>query len=209
MTTPEVSVIRTGVANLASVVAGFERLGAHVHVKESADDAHRASFLVLPGVGAFGAGMKQLHDTGVVEALQERVALGRPTLAVCLGLQLLCDSSEESPDVRGLGVLPDRIKRFPPGLSVPQMGWNQIAPDDRCRLLQPGYAYFANSYRLLEAPAGWQVATADYGGKFVAALERGAVLACQFHPELSSAWGQSLLARWLQMPSGGGTDVGA
>lgn len=209
MTQPEVLIARTGVANLASVVAGFQRLCATVRLGESAHDIATAARVVLPGVGAFGAGMRRLHETGVAEALRERIAAGRPTLAVCLGLQLLCESSEETPGVPGLGVVPGHVTRFSSGLRVPQIGWNRIVPDDGCRFVQPGHAYFANSFRLPAAPTGWRAALADYDGPFVAALERGAVLACQFHPELSSDWGMALLGRWLTAAENGGGDAGA
>ena len=88
-------------------------------------------------------------------------------------------------------------RRFGEGVRVPQLGWNQIVPAAECQLLRGGYAYFANSYRLIEPPPGFAVATADHGGPFVAAIERGPLLACQFHPELSGAWGIELLRRWI------------
>ena len=153
--------------------------------------------MVLPGVGAFAAGMARLRQLRLVEALRARLAAGRPTLAICLGLQLLCEASEESPSVEGLGVLAARITRFEGDVRVPQLGWNQVVPNAACQLLEEGHAYFANSYRLVDAPDGWRAARTDHGGPFVAALERDALLACQFHPELSGAWGAALLSRWL------------
>ena len=154
---------------------------------------------MLPGVGAFGAAMQRLVAAGLVDVLAERVRAGRPLLAICLGLQLLCESSAESPGVRGLGVVPGRVTRFDTGLRVPQLGWNFIKPEPACSLLTSGHAYFANSYRLTDTPAGWSAASAEYGGPFVAAFERGSVLACQFHPELSGRWGLQLLRRWLEI----------
>ena len=124
---------------------------------------------------------------------------GRPTMAVCLGLQMLVETSEESPGLKGLGAAPGHVTRFPRGMAVPQLGWNQITPEPGARLLKKGYAYFANSYCLRQAPEGWKAATADYGGPFVGAMERGAVLACQFHPELSSSFGLELMRRWLTL----------
>ncbi|MCP4246745.1 MAG: imidazole glycerol phosphate synthase subunit HisH, partial [bacterium] len=91
-----------------------------------------------------------------------------------------------------------RVTRFGAGVRVPQLGWNRVEPTPGCVLSQPGYAYFANSYRLVECPTGWRAAYADHGGRFVAALERGPLLACQFHPELSGSWGIALLGRWLE-----------
>jgi imidazole glycerol phosphate synthase glutamine amidotransferase subunit len=124
-------------------------------------------------------------------------------LAICLGLQILAEESEENPGVRGLGVLPATVTRFADGLRVPQLGWNRVAAGDGARLLEDGAAYFANSFKLDNVPPGWTGATADHGGEFVAALERGPVLACQFHPELSGHWGQTLIERWLA--AGGGS----
>ncbi len=197
MAAEPVLVVRTGTANTASVLAGLERAGAAAAVVEDPARVAAARRVVLPGVGALAPAMERLAAGGLGEVLVARIAAGRPTLAVCLGLQLLCSSSEESPGRDGLGVIPGRVTRFGAGLRVPQMGWNRVAPDAGCRLLQPGWAYFANSYRLVEPPPGWAVARADHGGPFVAALERGTVLACQFHPELSGDWGQTLLRRWL------------
>ncbi|PKN57852.1 MAG: imidazole glycerol phosphate synthase subunit HisH [Deltaproteobacteria bacterium HGW-Deltaproteobacteria-14] len=193
----DVVIVRTGVANLASVLAGLRRLGVTPDVTTDAAAVREARAVVLPGVGAFGAGMAALHEHGVAAALIERAAAGRPLLAVCLGLQLLAASSDEAPGVAGLAVHDGHVARFPDTVKVPQLGWNEVTPDAGCRLLEPGYAYFANSYRLTDAPLGWAAARSDHGGPFVAALERGPILACQFHPELSGPWGLALLDRWL------------
>lgn len=193
----EVTIISTGTANLASVIAGLERAGARARVTANAADVATAQRAVLPGVGAFGAAMGELERAGLVDAVRERVLAGKPTLTICLGLQLLCESSEESPGVKGLGVLPVGVKRFAGAMRVPQLGWNTVEPGAGCRLLQPGHAYFANSFHVAAAPAGWNVAWTDYGGRFVSAVEKGHVLACQFHPELSGEWGLALLRRWL------------
>jgi glutamine amidotransferase len=198
MSADEVLIVRTGTANLASICAGLHRAGATPRLTESPRDVAAAERVVLPGVGAFGAALARLTDKGLDRVLTERIAAGRPTLAVCLGLQLLCDESEETPGVRGLGLVAGRITRFSTAVRVPQLGWNLVAAGDGAPLLRsPGYAYFANSYKLDAAPAGWTAAYADHGGRFVAALERGTVLACQFHPELSGPWGLELLRRWL------------
>ncbi len=191
-------VISTGVANIASMHAGLRRIGAQPESTQDPQAVLDAPHVVLPGVGAFGAGVAALEDMGMKEALQERISLDRPTLCVCLGLQLLCKSSEESPGVAGLGILDAHIQRFSHEVRVPQLGWNQVTPDDpEHPLLRPGHAYYANSFRLATIPAGWTGAWTDHGGRFVAALSRSRVLACQFHPELSGAWGQALMQRWL------------
>ncbi len=194
----QVKIIRTGVANIASMMAAFRRLGAEPELTDSVDAVRDAEFVVLPGVGAFAAGMARLGELGMAEALVERIEAGRPVLAVCLGLQLLCAASEESPGVSGLGVVPGTVTRFPDTVRVPQFGWNRLDAEQGCDLLTSGYAYFANSYRLTEVPDDWCVAWAQHGGRFVGAMERGTLLACQFHPEISGKWGLGLLERWLQ-----------
>jgi imidazole glycerol phosphate synthase glutamine amidotransferase subunit len=195
----EVVIVRTGTANLASVVAALGRLGVESRLSESPGDVVRAERLVLPGVGTLAAAMERLYECDLVESIRERIASDRPTLAVCLGMQIMCEGSEESPEMRGLGIVPGRITRFPDGVRVPQLGWNRISSDDGCSYLADGYAYFANSYRLVDVPSGWKVARCDYAGEFVAAMERGNVLACQFHPELSGEFGLDIMKRWLDM----------
>ena len=196
-----VLIVRTGIANLASVLAGLKRAGAEPWLSEDPAAVENAARVVLPGVGAFGAGMEQLRRSGLVEVLRERLRARRPTLAVCLGLQLLFAASEESPGIEGLAVFPDTIRRFSPSVRVPQLGWNKVLPQAGCSLLEGGYAYFANSFRAETIPQGWQGAFAEHGTRFVAALESGSVLCCQFHPELSGNWGAALLKRWLSKTS--------
>lgn len=198
MTEPPVVIVRTGTANVASVVAALGRAGREVEVTSQADRVAAARQLVLPGVGSFGPVARRLHGLGLAEPLADRLERGLPTLAICLGLQLLATGSEEEPETGGLGALPIRATRFPDHVRVPQLGWNTVKARPGCRLLRDGAGYFANSYRLEEIPDGWLGAVSDHGGPFVAAVERGAILACQFHPELSGSWGQALIERWLE-----------
>ena len=193
----EVLIIQTGTANTASVMAGLTRAGARPVLANDPQLVARAERVVLPGVGAMAAALRRLEQDGLADVVRDRIAAGRPTLAICLGLQLLCDRSEESPDAAGLGVIPGLVQRFPDSVSVPQMGWNRIEPAPECRYLQPGFAYFANSFRVVAAPPTWAAAWSDHGGPFLAAVEQGDVVACQFHPELSGTWGRDLLARWV------------
>jgi imidazole glycerol phosphate synthase glutamine amidotransferase subunit len=195
---PEVVIVPTGVANTASVMAAFRRLGAEPRLAERAGEVAAASHVMLPGVGAFGPAMARLREHGLDAALQERIAADRPTISICVGHQLLFERSEESPGVAGLGVIPGEVGRFSGAVRVPQFGWNRVRPEAGCDLLDEGYAYFANSYRALEAP-GWRVARGEHGGPFVAAVERGNVIGCQFHPELSGAYGAALLSRFLEL----------
>lgn len=195
-------VVPTGTANTASILAGFRRLGGDPAIARSPDDLASADHVVLPGVGSFGAAMAEVDRIGMRDALRERLREGRPTLAVCVGMQLLAEVSEESDGARGLGHIDNPVGRFPNEVRVPQLGWNQVRAGGDCRFVTDGWAYFANSYRIERLPPGWAGAVADYGGEFVAAMERGDVLACQFHPELSGAWGSGILAAWFQGRAG-------
>ena len=201
MSTRQVLIINTGTANVASVAAAFTRLGVQPRVQVDSLSVRENSLVVLPGVGSFGAAMQRLRELDLCDVLLDRVRLGRPLLAICLGMQLLCESSEESPGEIGLSAIPGCLRRFEPPARVPQMGWNQIAPTAGAAMLRPATMYFANSYRLEEIPQGWAGATAHHGQTFVAAIERGPILACQFHPELSADHGQDLLRRWLELAS--------
>lgn len=194
--------VPTGTANVASVSAALRRLGAEPTIAQDPSDVDRSERVVLPGVGSFGAAMARVDLLDLRQAILRRLRDGRPTLAICVGMQLLAAASQESTGVAGLGVLDSEVSRFPGTVRVPQIGWNRVRAGVSCRFVTSGWAYFANSFRIVETPDGWSAATADYGGPFVAALERGDVLACQFHPELSGRWGTSVLASWLE--SGGG-----
>ena len=199
-----VVVVSTGTANLASVLAGLRRVGTLPLVTTDPEVVEHAGLLVLPGVGTLAAAMGRLRAARLIDPLKRRFAAGRATLAVCLGFQMLCESSEESPGLPGLGVVPGNVTCFTEGLTIPQLGWNEIVPDDDCDLLERGYAYFANSYHLADAPSGWAAAVSDYGGGFVAAMELGNILACQFHPELSGQFGLGLIRRWVSRGTEGG-----
>jgi imidazole glycerol phosphate synthase glutamine amidotransferase subunit len=195
-----VHIIRTGTANLASVCAAINRAALEAIITEDADEIAGARLCVLPGVGAFAAAMQQLRVRRIDRAIADRVRAGRPLLAICLGFQLLLEGSDESPGIAGLGVAPGIARRFPATVRVPQIGWNQVRLlDGFAGGVVRGWAYFANSYRLAEQPAGWTVATSEYGGRFVAAMQRSpTILACQFHPELSGQWGDALIRRWIK-----------
>jgi imidazole glycerol phosphate synthase glutamine amidotransferase subunit len=195
--TKRVVVLPTGTANLASVLAALARLGAPTRIATEPAMVHDAERLVLPGVGTFGATMAGLREAGLDSAIAESARSGAALFAMCVGLQVLFEESDESPGSTGLSALSGKVGGFPETVRVPQFGWNRIEPEPGCRYLEAGYAYFANSFRVLAAP-GCKVAWAEHGDRFVAALERGPLVACQFHPELSGAFGHDLMARWLE-----------
>lgn len=196
-----VFLVSTGAANLASVQAAFARCGKSTKVVERPDDILLAQYVVLPGVGSFGMASRRLAELGFINPLRERIRSAKPTLAICLGLQLLASGSEEDPDASGLDLLnttASRINGNGNDVRVPQFGWNKVMPSQTTSLVKPGYAYFANSYVLTEGDESWSPSYAIYGDRFVAAIEYNCVLACQFHPELSGRWGHELLTRWLK-----------
>ena len=195
-------IVDSGVANLASVSSAFRALGASVRISRKPDDVAGATHVVLPGVGAFAAGVSALAEHGLDRALQDVHEQDRPLLAVCLGMQLLASTSAESPGARGLGIIDQHCRALPEAVRVPHLGWNAVNASPGSTLFENGYAAFANSYCLGAAPQGWEVAWSTHGERFVSALAHGSLLACQFHPELSGAYGMALLERWLRGTGG-------
>lgn len=197
---PKVGVVKTGAANWASVYAALLRIGAEPYDVEDAKGVADAAWLLVPGVAAFGAAMDGLHARGLEQALVARIEARKPTLLICVGMQLLCEGSDETPNIAGLGILKHRVRPLCPGVRVPHLGWNTIEVDAQgadATALSAGYAYFANSYALQEAPQGFTTAWCTHGKPFVAAVQDGGVLGCQFHPELSGAFGHALMKRWI------------
>ena len=211
MTAPRVAVADTGRCNLASMMAALQRNGADAYVCADPQGIVDADYAVLPGVGAFGPVAERLRASGLGPAFATRIRAEKPTLAVCLGMQLVFEASEESPGEPGIGALPGTFKAFGPEVRSPLFGWNLVSGAGPF-LSEPGWAYFAHSYRLEDVPPGWKAASSEYGGSYASALEKGPMLLCQFHPELSGDWGGRLLARWLGTEPGkprGATLVGA
>ena len=199
MSRQRVCIVPTGTANLASVEAALTRSRCSPYRGEQPEQILEAALVVVPGVGTLAAAVERLESQGFLEPLVSRIEQGLATLAICLGMQLLAVGSEESPQTPGLGIFPGRVCRFPSTVRVPQIGWNRIVSDVANDWLEEGFAYFANSYFLPEAPNnGWKSVWSEHGVPFVAAAARGRVLACQFHPELSGIWGQNLLEWWLE-----------
>jgi len=194
------AIIDTSTANIASVRFALERLGVTPVLARTPEDAAGARRLVLPGVGAAGAAMTTLQTSGWVEALQSET---RPVLGVCLGMQLLFEHSEEG-DATLLGLIPGRVRRLDPQGAGPwpHMGWNQLEDIDEANPLLTGVtagerAYFVHGYFV--EPGPFTCASARYGEVLSAAVSRGAVAGCQFHPERSGQVGARILANFLQM----------
>lgn len=197
-----IALIDYGIGNLRSVQKALEHVGADVRLTEDPAVIRAADKVVLPGVGAFGDGMRGLHARGLVPVVCEVAALGTPTLGICLGMQVLFEVSEERGLHPGLGLLPGRVTPFvAPGLKVPQTGWNQIEPVADSVLLRglpPGsHAYFNHSYYCTAQPSDTLAAT-DYGGRFPSVVGRGRLYGIQFHPEKSQHVGLLLLRNFVE-----------
>lgn len=195
-------IVDYGAGNISSVRNALQKLG--VEGKATADPAEvlAADRVILPGVGSFGFLMQSLRQKGLDAAIVQSISKGTPFLGICLGMQALFDSSEESVGVAGLGVFKGKVVRFQRG-KVPQIGWNEILPSidlDRndCRLFDKGYAYFVNSFYCAPADSSIVAATTDYCGDFACAVQKGNITAVQFHPEKSGDWGLSFLERWVK-----------
>ena len=197
----EVVLIDAGGANIGSVRYAFERLGVTVRFSADAAEIASAERVVLPGVGAAAAGMARLRELGLVDCVR---SLRQPLLGVCLGMQLLFESSEEG-DVDTLGLLPGRVRKLDgsPALRVPHMGWNALAPLRADPLLvgidAGDRAYFVHSYA---APVTDDtLAACSHGATFAAVVRRGNRMGAQFHPERSGAVGARILENFLQVPA--------
>ena len=199
---PVIAVVDYGMGNLASVAKALERSGAEARVTQSPAAVRDAGAVVLPGVGAFRDAAERLERSGLGAAVLERIAAGRPFLGVCLGLQLLLESSAEGGRWTGLGVFPGTVERIDTALKVPHIGWNDLEWTAAGAGMSAGLpaqaaVYFVHSYAARPADPALVAATTDYGGPVVAALARDNVWAVQFHPEKSSSVGLRLLANFV------------
>ena len=201
----KVALIDYGAGNLHSVDNCLRSLEIEPILVSSPDQLDLATHLILPGVGSFGDCMQQLDSRGLIEPIREWVAAGKPYFGICLGYQILFDSSEESPGVDGLGVIAGKVRRFveQPGLKIPHMGWNAARPvrSEQAmwkRLGDAPYFYFVHSYFPEPEDQAVIAAQTDYGADhFAAAVQSGSVVACQFHPEKSQAAGMRLIRNFL------------
>ncbi len=177
--------------NLTSVRNAFAALGAETVVTREREVIAAAERVVFPGVGAAGSAMANLAELGLVDAVRAAAASGKPFLGICLGMQILFGHSEEDGGVDTLGILPGAVRRFPevPGFKVPEIGWNQVNGGDEY--------YFVHSYYAELGP--YTTGKTEYAGvTFTSEVRKGALLACQFHPEKSGRVGLELLKEWLQ-----------
>lgn len=197
-----IAIIDYGAGNLQSVEKALRHIGCACQVASTPAQLASCEAAVLPGVGAFGEAMAGLSSRMLDTAVREFIGQGRPLLGICLGLQVLFESSEESPGVKGLSVLPGKVLRLPAeGQKVPHIGWNSLALERPGWLLQgleaEPYVYFVHSY-YLQAQGDVVTASASYGAHIHAAVERGNLAACQFHPEKSGRTGLRILKNFAQ-----------
>lgn len=198
-----IALVDYGIGNLRSVEKALASVGADVRLTSDPQVILAASQVVLPGVGAFGDGMAGLRQRGLEPALQQIAAQGKPLLGICLGMQLLFQSSDEMGQHSGLGLLPGRVTRFPEsGWKVPQTGWNQLNIQQETPLLSGissgDYAYFNHSYYCEPAEPKDSIATTDYILSFSAVVGRGRLYGAQFHPEKSQDLGLQILRNFVE-----------
>ena len=196
-----IAVVDYGIGNLRSAEKALQHLGADARLTGDARAIERAAAVVLPGVGAFGACMDALRRSGLEAVTKEAASDGRPFLGICVGMQMLFDGSDESPDVTGLGIVSGRVTKLPGTVRLPQMGWNTLAITPGSRLCahldDPAWLYFVHTYAPEPADPTVVAAWCDYGRRFAAAIEHGPLWATQFHPEKSSAVGLRILQNFV------------
>jgi imidazole glycerol-phosphate synthase subunit HisH len=202
MSAPRIAVVDYGIGNLRSAEKALQHLGADARLTSDVRAIQAAGAVVLPGVGAFGACMQALRAAGLEDATKSAATDGRPFLGICIGMQMLFDGSDETPDVAGLGVVRGRVTRLPPTVRLPQMGWNTLDVSAGSRLgahlPDPAWLYFVHSYAPEPEPFGVVSAWCDYGRRFAAAVEDGPLWATQFHPEKSGDVGMRMLRNFVE-----------
>ena len=206
-----ITVVDYGMGNLRSVSKALESLGASVRVSGAPEDITSADKVILPGVGAFPSAMRELSARGLVEPIKAAIASGKPYLGICLGLQLLCDESEEGERIAGLGIVAGRVRKFAmngssgASLKVPHMGWNQVQESAKrtCPLLTgipaSSFFYFVHSYYADPTDRSVVALETEYGGRFASMIWRDRLFATQFHPEKSQAVGLMLLKNFITL----------
>ena len=204
-----IAIIDYDAGNIKSVEKALLALGEEVIVTSDAGQILEADGVILPGVGAFGDAMKKLESYGLVEVIHQVVENKTPFLGICLGLQLLVESSEESPGVKGLGLLEGEIVRIPDGegIKVPHIGWNSLTFPNKGRLFegiaQNAYVYFVHSYYLRAKEERIVTAATEYSTYIHVSVEKDNVFACQFHPEKSSDVGLTILKNFIRITKEG------
>ena len=198
-----IAIIDYGVGNLYSVAKAIAAVGGDAKITSNADDLVCADKIVLPGVGAFGDCMKNLVASGLIPTIREQISNKKYLLGICVGLQILFESSEESPNIDGLGILRGKIKKIhAENLKIPHMGWNSVNFSDSkifAGVKNNSYFYFVHSYHAAPDDKNLITATTDYGEKVTAAVESENIFATQFHPEKSGDVGLQILKNFIEL----------
>ncbi|MCK9361073.1 imidazole glycerol phosphate synthase subunit HisH [Patescibacteria group bacterium] len=198
-----IAILDYGMGNRASVQNALAFLGHESVVTQDPAVIAAATHLILPGVGAFGDGMKAIHERGLDRVMADEIAKGKPLLGICLGMQLLATKGEEGGLHDGLGFIPGTVKRLSAGeVRIPHVGWNDVTPKTGEALFlgtEPNVFYFVHSFALMADDTGDIIATCDYGMPFAAAVRRGKIMGVQFHPEKSQASGLRVLKNFLSI----------
>jgi glutamine amidotransferase/cyclase len=201
-----ITLLDYGAGNVRSVINAIEKLGASVRVAAGPADIERAEKLVFPGVGNFGSMMQVLAEKGYIPALHAYLQSDRPFLGICLGFQALFETSDEAPDVRGLGFFSGSVRRFEVDLSVPHIGWNGVCLQQETTLFNDLSGnekfYFVHSYHVVPADPGVVLTTTTYGGEFVSSIQAGNIVATQFHPEKSGEAGLAVFRNFIRPGAG-------
>ena len=198
-----IAIIDYDAGNIKSVDKAFKYIGEDIVISRDRDEILAADKVVLPGVGAFGDAMQKIKDYNLVNTIYDVVDKKTPFLGICLGLQLLFESSDETPGVTGLGILPGEILRIPdkPGFKIPHIGWNSLELTNEGRLFkgidEQAYVYFVHSYYLKAREESIVKASTEYVAHIHASVEKDNVFACQFHPEKSGDVGIDILKNFV------------
>ena len=191
-----ISIIDYGAGNLKSVKNALDYFGVENRISDKPEEILKSERLILPGDGSFGFMMNCLQNKKLIGPIKGFIKSGKPFLGICLGLQGLFDSSEESPGIKGLGIFKGKVVKFNEG-KIPQIGWNKIIPKNKA-LFKNEYVYFVNSYYVVPEDKSIIAALTDYNGLFVSAIRFENVTAVQFHPEKSGYPGLKIIQRWLE-----------
>lgn len=202
-----IAIVDYGVGNLYSVEKAFAKFSDDVILTQSADVIDKADKVVLPGVGAFGDCMKNFKASGLMDAVMRAVENNKPVMGICVGLQIMFEGSEESPDIKGLGIFKGMVRKInAPGLKIPHMGWNSLTINENTHIdinlfkniRKSPYVYFVHSYHAVPEDKSIILATSVYGEEITAAVGKNNVIATQFHPEKSGDIGLSIIKNFVE-----------
>lgn len=196
-----IAVIDYDAGNIRSVTKALEKMGGTIILTKSPEIVQKSSKIILPGVGAFGQAVDTLTQLKLMKVIRSEILKGKPFMGICLGFQLLFESSEESPDRSGLGILAGTVKRFRTELKVPHLGWNQVTQSTESLLWKgisdESYFYFAHSFYVPKEENTFSCGITDYDSPFISAVSKDNIFGVQFHPEKSQALGLKILKNFL------------